>query len=208
MPTKQQNKLFIALAEKQVKLFDEEEKIWWLEHPWYENPYYPKPWNFMEGVTTPELTKEKNRIKLLDRKITEELLKLYDEMYPKDQYPEMHKSDNEQQSIFDAPRKDAETKALVPVEPEAPVEEGVVMDADEVPLEGEELVKAAEEIFGVKATQMSPQDQRYAKIAEEKNALVYTVNNGHVNVLLEKKRKIPENLSDSGKSILAKFNSL
>jgi hypothetical protein len=200
MPDKQQHKLFLALLERSVKL-GEQDDFFWREHPWYENPYYPKPWS--EPITKPEWEKEKALLKAKELKVYEEMDKLYNEMYPESEYPEMHKYKKEipgQQGLLDNP----EPQVFDPL-PSPPTP---LIDKDKILLEGEELVKAAEEIFGVKATSMSDRDRYYHEKAMEKNALVYTVNNGRVNVLVERKASIPDNLSDAGKSILAKFNSL
>lgn len=184
MASKQQHKLFLALADRSVQLGKEEDDLWFKLRPWYENPYYPKPWNIMKPIKDPELEEELRKVKAKDRRAIDELLKLYDEMYPKEEYPEMHS--NHQQSLLDKP----EVQVLDPLPSPPPP----MLDPDKIPLEGEDLVRAAEEVFGVKATEMSPEDKRHAKEAEGKNALA--------------KKPIPEGVTDKGRSILEKFNSL
>lgn len=96
-PTKQQQRLYLGLADKLVALSEQEGEYFWKERPWMDDKTYPKPWNTLEN---PEWENEKKLLKKKMSKIQEELDRLFKEMYPPDIYPEMH-GEIEQPSLIE-----------------------------------------------------------------------------------------------------------
>lgn len=87
-PTPHQRKLYMGFINKLTELTEQESEFHWKEHPWLEDPTYPKPWD--KPITTSQLEAEKKLVKKKISKITEEIDKLFKEMYPPHIYPEMH----------------------------------------------------------------------------------------------------------------------
>lgn len=181
--SKQLHKQYLALTERIVALSEAESEFFWKAHPWMENKYYPKPWTPIEN---PEWDAERKTLRRRTELVYAELERVYLELYPMGEYPEMH-GIPQQASLL----PDDEAKALG-----VPVPKPEIIDAEEV----DEALLEAEKIFGAKAVEMTEQDKRVHAKAQNANAAVWMRDGENIKVLVEKP------LPSTGNAILDEFN--